>query len=111
MAGANAITVFIESNDGTNNFTPGVTGPKALTVRVYDQGSGAEITSGLTYIWHENTVDGDVVELDQRTAEPYLVTQGTNIFADGDTDVNTASIVVDSTDTAISYLCVVTTDT
>ena len=110
MAGANAITVFIESNDGTNNFTPGVTGPKTLTVRVYDQGSGAEITSGLTYIWHENTVDGDVVELEQRTT-PYLVTQGTNIFADGDTDVNTASIVVDSNDTAISYLCVVTTDT
>ena len=106
MAGANAITVHIGSGDGSNNFEPGITSPKELTARVYDQGTGAEITTGLTYTWRLNTVDGPIVTVTALTPDSSrTVDAGSIIEATGDID----SIIVDRDDIANGYVCIVNT--
>jgi hypothetical protein len=53
-AGDNAIIVVIESNSGTV-FKNNAGTAKVLTCKVYDAGTGTEITTGVTYTWSRSS--------------------------------------------------------
>ncbi len=102
-AGDNAITLNISSNRG-NVFSATETGDKTLTATVYDQGSGSEITSGISYDWRLGAPDSTIT---------VKVDASGNVVSSGGSPATGKTIIVDDDDVDGSqqYSCIVTTDT
>ncbi len=97
---ANAIVVSVSSST-TDVFSSTDTADKTLTARAYDQSSGSEITTGLTYDWRLGAPDStDRVQVDA----------GGNVVESGGSDATGKTIIVDDDDVDGSqqYSCIVT---
>ena len=98
-AGAASLTVVIESST-TTTFSSGDQADKTLTARVYDAGTGSEITSNLTYSWKLGDTAANNVKIDNTTDR--------NVSNTG-VDATTQTIIVGATDVTNSqqYSCVI----